>query len=212
MGTDALSNPSYISLSAVQAARKFALAMLMLVGLLGFALTESLALGFDTHELVEEVGLGLLLVCILGRVWCSLYIGGRKVRELIVNGPYSTVRNPLYVFSFIGAAGVGAQSGSIMMTALCAVIAYIVFAVLVRREEKALLAVHGDQFAAYMRSTPRFLPNPTLWWDKEILPVQPIRVMRTFADGLIFLLAIPVAEGLEYLQQLHILPVFANLP
>jgi hypothetical protein len=82
----------------------------------------------------------------------------------------------------------------------------------VRREEKALLAVHGDVYAAYLKSTPRFMPNPALWWDRSELTVQPIRVMRTFADGLFFLLAIPIAEGLEYLQHIHMLPVFANLP
>ena len=85
-------------------------------------------------------------------------------------------------------------------------------AILVRREEAALVKVHGETYAAYLRSTPRFLPNPGLWWDRDSLTVQPVRVMRTFADGLVFLLAIPIAEGLEYLQSIHILPVLANLP
>lgn len=207
-----MTTPTYVSLSAVQAARKVALAVVLLVGLAGFAVVQGKGLGENTHELVEKVGLALIVVCILGRVWCSLYIGGRKVRDLIDNGPYSLVRNPLYVFSFIGAAGIGAQTGSIVLALACAVVCYIVFAILVRREEAALVKVHGDTYAAYLRSTPRFLPNPRLWWDRETLTVQPVRVMRTFADGLVFLLAIPVAEGLEYLQSIHVLPVLANLP
>lgn len=207
-----MTTPTYVSLSAVQAARKVALAVVLLVGLAAFAVVQGKGLGENTHELVEKVGLALIVVCILGRVWCSLYIGGRKVRDLIDNGPYSLVRNPLYVFSFIGAAGIGAQTGSIVVALACTVVCYIVFAILVRREEAALVKVHGDTYAAYLRSTPRFLPNPRLWWDRETLTVQPVRVMRTFADGLVFLLAIPVAEGLEYLQSIHVLPVLANLP
>jgi protein-S-isoprenylcysteine O-methyltransferase Ste14 len=204
--------PSYVSLSLVQAIRKVALVVLLIVGLLGFAFSQAFVFGRSGHDIVEDLGLFLILVCIMGRVWCSLYIGGYKVRSLIDNGPYSIVRNPLYVFSFIGAAGVGAQSGSLTVMTLFFVLAVIVFSILVRREEDALLKVHGETYAAYMRATPRFLPNPRLWWDREVLEVKPTRVLRTFADGLVFLLAIPVAEGLEYLQNLHILPVFANLP
>lgn len=207
-----MTTPTYVSLSAVQAARKMALGVVLLVGLAAFAVTQGQGMGVQVHELVEKFGLALIVVCILGRVWCSLYIGGRKVRDLIDNGPYSIVRNPLYVFSFIGAAGIGAQTGSLVVAVVCAVVCYIVFAILVRREEAALVKVHGETYAAYLRSTPRFLPNPALWWDRDSLTVQPVRVMRTFADGLVFLLAIPIAEGLEYLQSIHILPVLANLP
>jgi protein-S-isoprenylcysteine O-methyltransferase Ste14 len=203
---------SYVSLSSEQAVRKTALVLLTLAGLFGFAFTQAFVFGRDTHKLVEDIGLALLIVYILGRVWCSLYIGGHKIRELITNGPYSVVRNPLYVFSFIGAAGVGAQSGSVTLTVLFLVAAIVVFSILVRREEKVLLEVHGEGYAAYLKSTPRFIPNPGLWWDRPSLDVVPTRVARTFADGLVFLLAIPIAEGLEFLQRAHILPVLANLP
>lgn len=204
--------PSYVSLSAEQAARKVTLVIVLLVGLAGFAVTQGRGLGEGAHEIVEQVGMALIAVCILGRVWCSLYIGGRKVRELIDYGPYSMVRNPLYVFSFIGAAGIGAQTGSLVVAGLCALACYIVFALLVPQEEAALIKVHGETYKAYLRSTPRFLPNPGLWWDRETVTVLPNRVMRTFADGLVFLLAIPIAEGIEYLQSIHILPVLLNLP
>ena len=207
-----MTTPSYVSLSSVQFARKVTLGVVLLVGLAAFAVTRGHGLGIAAHDLVEQVGLALIVFCIFGRVWCSLYIGGRKVRDLIDNGPYSIVRNPLYVFSFIGAAGIGAQTGSIIVALICAVACYVIFAILVRTEEGALIKVHGETYAAYLRSTPRFLPNPSLWWDRDSLTVQPVRVMRTFADGLVFLLAIPIAEGLEYLQSIHFLPVLVTLP
>ena len=53
------------------------------------------------QALLETGGVILILVCIVGRTWCTLYIGGNKKRELITAGPYSVVRNPLYVFTSI---------------------------------------------------------------------------------------------------------------
>jgi hypothetical protein len=53
--------------------------------------------------------LGMFLVAIgsLGRMWCSLYIAGYKDQVLLTQGPDSMTRNPLYFFSTFGALGVG---------------------------------------------------------------------------------------------------------
>jgi protein-S-isoprenylcysteine O-methyltransferase Ste14 len=57
------------------------------------------------QEWIENVGFSLVLLAIIGRCWASLYIGGRKVRELVTHGPFSIVRNPLYVFSLLARSG-----------------------------------------------------------------------------------------------------------
>lgn len=57
--------------------------------------------------LSESAGYLLLVIATGGRIWTSLYIAGVKNQELASEGPYSIVRNPLYVFSFIGAIGFG---------------------------------------------------------------------------------------------------------
>lgn len=202
----------YISLAEVQRVRKVVLLAALLLSMAGLAVTRPEGFGASTHELIEHFGWALIGVCILGRVWCSLYIGGRKVRELVTNGPYSVVRNPLYVFSFIGAAGVGLSTSSLTIGAVLAVATWLIFAAVVRKEEAALLKVHGQPYAAYMISTPRFLPNPALWWDVPVLDVRPVRLVRTFFDGLVFLLAIPLTEGLEYLQNVGWMPTFFGLP
>src|SRR5262249_52734718 len=35
------------------------------------------------------------------RLWATLYLGGRKGRTVICDGPYSVVRNPLYIGTFL---------------------------------------------------------------------------------------------------------------
>jgi hypothetical protein len=36
--------------------------------------------------------------------------------------------------------------------------------------------------------------------------------VTTFVDALVFLLAVPIAEGIEYLQDIGVLPVYIFLP
>src|SRR5262245_14008421 len=109
-----------INLQAVQRKRKLALTLGAALWLLAMLVTQS---RWRTgapylYLLIAGVGLVLILLGILGRTWCTLYIGGLKKRELVTAGPYSLVRNPLYVFSALGAAGIGAQTGSALLAVL----------------------------------------------------------------------------------------------
>jgi protein-S-isoprenylcysteine O-methyltransferase Ste14 len=164
------------------------------------------------HEAIEWVGIGLIVLCILGRTWCALYIGGRKNAALVTNGPYSISRNPLYLFSIIGAVGVGAQVGSIALALVCGFIAWGVFTWTAMREEAALLANFGADYRPYFERVPRFLPKPSLWHDAATIEVRPRIVMTTFFDALLFLIAVPIAEGIEYLHAIGSLPVLVTLP
>jgi hypothetical protein len=59
---------------------------------------------------------------------------------------------------------------------------------------------------------PPFWPDPRLWRDVPALTIIPPRIVRTFADAMLFLLAVPVAEGFEKLQNIGVLPVLLRLP
>ena len=165
------------------------------------ALSQTLAGETVFHEALEAVGLWLIVICIVGRAWCSLYIGGRKKAEIVDRGPYSLSRNPLYVFSFMGAFGMGAQTGSIVLATVFLLIAVIVFYATVKREEVWLLANFADVYAAYYERTPRFWPNFRLWRDEDRLEVRPAFFLLTLRDGLAFLIAIPLFEMVETAQQ-----------
>lgn len=160
---------------------------------------------------IEGAGLLAILVCIMGRTWCTLYIGGLKKRELVTAGPYSVVRNPLYVFTSIGAAGIGAQNGSIVLAALFFAATLAVFQVVARREE-AFLASTFPEFAAYSARVARFWPRLSLWQEADELRVRPRLVRRTFLDACVFLLAVPAADVGAWLQQALHLPVLFTLP
>ena len=187
-----------VDIQRVQLWRKYILAAGLAVMLAWTATVR--AVPYLEHP-VEHLGLVSILACILGRAWCSLYIGGRKKQEIVDVGPYSISRNPLYVFSFLGAFGVGAQTGSLVVAVVFAAAAYGVFRVVVGREEAFLVQAFGPPYEAYVSSTPRFLPNLSLRRDADVLSIRPVFFLRTVRDGLVFLLAVPVFESLELLQR-----------
>ncbi|HUI96287.1 MAG TPA: isoprenylcysteine carboxylmethyltransferase family protein [Xanthobacteraceae bacterium] len=164
------------------------------------------------RESIRWAGLGLILICIAGRTWCALYIGGRKTRALVTVGPYSVTRNPLYGFSIIGAFGVGAQLGSLSVALIAGAFAWIVHRMAVMQEERLLLSEHRDTFQRYLAAVPRFLPRLDLWKDAEFLDVRPRSVVTTFFDACFFLAAVPVAELCGYVQHLGFVSVLLRLP
>ncbi|HRK69547.1 MAG TPA: methyltransferase, partial [Hyphomonas sp.] len=113
-----------IDLSIVQWRRRIALGIAILF--LGLLLPFVCAVWLHTNPLVysqiEHAGIFLIFVAIAGRTWSALHIGGNKKVVLVDTGPYSVVRNPLYLFTLIGAAGIGAQTSSLVVTLACPII------------------------------------------------------------------------------------------
>ena len=93
--------------------------------------------GSPFREMLEFAGTVLMLICIGGRCWASLYVGGRKSRELVTTGPYAYTRNPLYFFSALGLAGVGLTFGSLIVSASLFAFTCLVFSYVATREATA---------------------------------------------------------------------------
>jgi protein-S-isoprenylcysteine O-methyltransferase Ste14 len=164
------------------------------------------------NELYQWAGYFALLVCVLGRAWCSAYIGGRKNYELIALGPYSVVRNPLYVFSFIGVAGIGFASGTVTFLVVLTALFAAYYRLVVAREEAYLASLYGERFAQYVARVPRWIPDFSLWRDADEIAVKPRFVLITLRDSSMFLLAFPLLELVEYAHGAGLLPVLLRLP
>ena len=198
-------------LGVVQTRRKTSLAVAAIFGFLLLVTTGSLW-DHPMHRSFEAVGTYLIALCIFGRVLCSIYISGQKGAEIIAIGPYSVCRNPLYVFSFLGAVGVGILSGSIIVSIAFGLVTWIVFRGVVVQEEVFLLSKHGLLYRDYLNRVPRFVPDFSLWDSGERIVVNSNGVIRTFTDASLFLLAIPLIELLEFLKETGRLPLLVALP
>jgi protein-S-isoprenylcysteine O-methyltransferase Ste14 len=202
-----------LDIGRVQALRKQTLAVALCAGLAVCLLGQARwRPGSAAHELIEWVGVVLIVLCIIGRTWCTLYIGGRKDTELVTLGPYSVSRNPLYFFSTIGAAGIGAQFGSIVLAVAAALVSIAVFSLVIRQEEQVLSGIHGRPYDDYRQRVPFLVPRFSLWKDADVLEVRPPRIVMTFIDASLMLLAAPISEFIENLQERAILPVLFLLP
>lgn len=164
------------------------------------------------HTAIETLGLWLILSCVFGRAWCALYIGGRKSTELVELGPYSISRNPLYLFSCLGAIGVGLRTASITLGILFVLAAIAVMLPVVRVEEMVMRRTFAAAFEAYCAKVPRFGPRFPLWRDAQALTITPRHLYRVLTDSLVFILTIPVITAIHWLQVHAVLPVLLQLP
>lgn len=200
-----------MALARYQEMRRLSLAVLLLVA---FVLLLFVGAGGneEIHDMVEAIGLGFIVIGIVGRMWCTLYIGGRKAAEIVTTGPYSVSRNPLYVFSTLAAAGVGAQTGSVTIAVLFLVGCAAAFHIVIAREESFLKDEFGPAYGRYLATVPRFLPKPSLFRDEAELRVQTKLIYRTLTDGLVFFVAMPIFELIELAQESGLVPVVLRLP
>lgn len=199
-------------LSRLQKTRKIWLRAAIVPAAIGLAFIRSAwPAGSLVHEGLTMTGVILVAICILGRAWCILYIGGRKANELVALGPYSVSRNPLYLFSFAGSLGVGLQSGSVVVGLAFLCVAFVVFDRVVRREEEILARTFGTAFEAYKARVPRFGPRLATWQDAEQVSVAPTLLYLTVRDSLVFACACPVFKLVALAQDAGYIPALLTI-
>lgn len=196
-----------------QRTRRIILAISCLLGLGIFLVADSYwPDGEFVHESIEWIGIGLITVCVAGRTWCILYIGKRKNHDLVQDGPYSMVRHPLYLFSIIGAIGVGAQAGGFTAALVAGFLTWAILHRMSQIEEDNMLEIFGAKYFEYMMRVPRLSPNFSLYHSRTSLEVFPRQIMMTFFDAMIFFVAVPLMEVFDYLHDAGILPTLFHLP
>ena len=208
-----MANEDKYALGDYQHMRRMVLAVLIIVLFAALLFGQStFAPDTPVHESIEMFGVLLIFLGVVGRLWSTLYIGGRKSSEVVTGGPYSITRNPLYVFSTIATAGVGAQIGSFTGVIGFALLCAGAFHIVILREEKFLKHALGAPYAAYMARVPRFFPKLSLYDEGDTGSFKPRLLLTTLLDGLVFLVALPAFELIDGAQQSGILPVLFRLP
>lgn len=160
----------------------------------------------------EAVGYTLLVAAAFVRLWCSLYIYGYKRKELVTLGPYSIVRNPLYLGSLLGAAGLGLASENLLFGALLLAFFVAYYPWVVLNEERELKETFGLEYEEYCSAVPRFVPSFSRFQEPDQYSIHPRRLRRAFLDSMWFLLSIVGFEVTEVLHDVHALPVLLYTP
>ena len=159
-----------------------------------------------TGELLENLGLVLIIGGVLGRAWSILYIGGRKNRDLVTSGPYSMCRHPLYLFSTIAVAGFGLMLQSLVLTVVLTGLFGGALFVNALREEERLRRMFGPAYDAYAESTPALIPAIGQFHTAEEVTFDVDQLRQNFWDATVFIVLIPIAEILEWAHALPGVP------
>lgn len=164
------------------------------------------------HESMEALGHLLVFIGVIIRVYTSLYSEGRKNKVLLMDGPYSVVRNPLYVGSFMAVVGLGLQTGSLILTTAAAFTFLVMHKITIHREESHLRQLYGHAFDQYCLAVPRWMPNFFQWKQPQDLVVQPRMVLLTIRDTSGFILTLILIELLCTLRASGFMPIWFVLP
>jgi protein-S-isoprenylcysteine O-methyltransferase Ste14 len=153
-------------------------------------------------EFVEILCYLLVAVATMGRLWCGIYVFGRKSDELCLDGPYSICRNPLYLFSFIGGMGVVMASNHILLMIVFVAISCFYYFMVVKSEEKRLLRLFGHEYEIYCSKVMRFRPNFRNHWSREKLEVNPKLIFHAMVKNMWFFWLLFTLEIIETLKRI----------
>jgi len=118
-----------------------------------------------TARWLDLLGLGLINLGLVVRVWAIGYAGGStrsyklRAARLVTAGPYAYVRNPIYVGNLLIGLGIVFVAGSWVALAVLAVVFSIEYGAIVSLEEEFLTRTFGDAYRKYAEQVPRWLPR-----------------------------------------------------
>lgn len=186
---------------------------LLLIALAGAALVCEP--GWRNHPALETglqvSGLALLCLAAFGRAWSGLYITGNKNRALVVTGPYSLTRNPLYLFSLTGFAGAGLAFGSLAMTLLLCAAFFATHWPAILYEEKRLASQFGRAYTDYAATVPRLLPAWRMPHTPALVEINATLYTRALAEAASIPLVYPVARLIDWGHAQSLLPQLFRL-
>jgi protein-S-isoprenylcysteine O-methyltransferase Ste14 len=161
---------------------------------------------------LQSVGYVMLVAGLAIRIWSVIYIGGRKSRQLVCDGPYSLCRNPLYMGTFVIAIGASLCLENLLMLAAVLTIFLPVHVAAARLEESHLLELFPQQYPSYLHQVPRFWPRLRAYHSDDVLTV-PLRSIRRVAFDTFAFLMLPLAKDfLDLLHRQGTLPVLLHFP
>jgi protein-S-isoprenylcysteine O-methyltransferase Ste14 len=124
-----------------------------LIGLGETGMLISMLLGYG----LLFVGIGIFI-----QGWRELY-RARQENRLATTGLYALVRHPQYTGLFLGLFGEGVVHWPTLFSVGLFPVIVLVYVLLARSEEKKVIAQFGDEYRAYQRRVPAFIPRPGQW-------------------------------------------------
>lgn len=198
MNSDGRKN--YISLEKMAGYRIALWRWVFVILLLAFLLGKPAWDGLWPAELMHIAGGFTVTIAAMGRLWCALYISGKKNLMLVDVGPYAMCRHPLYFFNLLGFIGISLLTQSLLIGVAVVVLFSLLYPSVFLKEEE-LLARKFPEFFEYQRCTPKLWPRPTLHRSPKKWEVDVSSFLRNAADSIWFMLAVPIVDVLHLIRK-----------
>ncbi len=112
-------------------------------------------------DFIWPLGICLLVSGIALRLWAQQHLHYRlKVRKsLTTGGPYSFVRNPVYIGNILICTGATVLSEILWFVPFTFFYCLGIYSLVIRYEEAHLLDKYGEAYRQYMEEVPRWFPK-----------------------------------------------------
>jgi protein-S-isoprenylcysteine O-methyltransferase Ste14 len=121
----------------------------------------------DRHLVQAFLGFGALLALLaaLIRTWAAAYLQSKVVQDwrlhsndLVADGPYRYVRNPLYLGGVLFAVGFAMAASRLGFVVIVGGLT-LLFYRLIAREESQLSQTQGESYRQFLKAVPRLMPS-----------------------------------------------------
>ncbi len=169
---------------------------------------------FFLSDVLEVLGVSLIFLGQLLRVSARGHKSenSKSGKKLIQDGPYSLVRNPMY----LGIILIGLGVVLFILEFWAFVLFVLLFAFryweLFVKEEKMLAEVFGKQYSVYKKNVPRIIPKLSDICGKEIRTYLPLKLAWFKRESLSIVLVLAVCLLIEFREELALHGQKALLP
>ncbi len=160
----------------------------------------------------EVFAITLVAIGAIGRIWVSAFVSGKKNKELVVDGPYAIVRNPLYMFSLLAFIGAGLAFETLTFALLFVALFFATHLPTILAEERFLRDKFGEQFDAYVQAVPRLFPRSWRPTCPNEVKFNSAIYSRAALDSSLIMSMFLVAHVIEWGHLHRVLPVYFHLP
>ena len=131
-----------------------------------------------SDAVIESCGLALIIFGQLMRVSARGFKAehSQQGEALIDSGPYSLVRNPMYLGILLIGIGVVMMLFNWWLALVFILIFFIRYILLIDKEESKLTALFGDSYLKYKQKVPRILPSWVAILQAEFIEYLPLKL------------------------------------
>lgn len=115
----------------------------------------------ESAALVWPAGLALFFAGVGIRIWAQMHLHYRlrERKVLTTTGPYTYVRNPIYIANTAMLLGLTVLSELLWFLPFMLVWCAVVYTFVVRREEAHLTEKYGAPYVSFLQNVPRWIPG-----------------------------------------------------